>query len=223
MTIKWGRILQAGGYGVFTLLLLSVRSANFAEADPDVVAMQSSLVGDTKTYSNQQVEAGQNVLSNLVLTRATYLLERAQKEPKAIEWLEGHRGQILGALRAADTQRGGIWQGSAEDNAMADSVVESLAIELARTWLATKQATPLSNHSLNNYLASARMAGSNGRYDPATMELYLAALGVVGANVAPVQIAPEIAPDAPVEPELTDSPEAPIENPGLASEVSDDN
>jgi hypothetical protein len=213
-TIKWGRILQGTGYAAFGLVLLSVRAANFAEAEPDPVAMQASLVGNSETYSNQQVQAGQNVLSNLVLTRATYLLERAQQEPKAIEWLEGHRGVTLGALRAADTQKGGIWRGTAEDNAMASVVVESLAIELARTWLTTKRATPLANHSLNNYLASARMAGSNGRYDPATMELYLAALGLIGENVAPVQIAPEVVDEAPaevteLEPEVEPEPQEP--------------
>jgi hypothetical protein len=83
---------------------------------------------------------------------------------------------------------------------MADVVVESLAIELARTWLTTKQATPLANHTLANYLASAKMAGSNGRYDPATMELYLTALGVLGDNVAPIQVAPD-APEVDPEPE----------------------
>lgn len=193
--IKWGRIAQAGSYGLVGLVLLSIRGHNFAEVEPAPVAMQASLGGNTETYSNQQVKAGQNVLSNLVLTRATYLLERSQQEPKAVDWLNAHRGQVLGQLRAADNQRGGIWRGNAHDNAMADAVVESLAIELARTWLTTKQATPLSNHSLSNYLASAKMAGSNGRYDPATMELYLASLGVLGENVAPVQVAPEPPPE----------------------------
>jgi hypothetical protein len=190
--VKWGRIAQGGGYVLTGLLLLSVRSANFAQPDEVPVAMQAGLVGDTETYSNQQLEAGQNLLSNLVLARATYLLERSQQEPKAIDWIESHRGGVLGQLRVSDNQRGGIWRGTAEDNAMADVIVESLAIELARTWLVTKQATPLSNHTLANYLASARMAGSNGRYDPATMELYLTALGVLGENAAPVQIAPEV-------------------------------
>lgn len=213
-TIKWGRIAQGGGYALVGLVLLSIRAHNFAEAEPAPVAMQASLAGNTETYSNQQVEAGQNVLSNLVLTRATYLLERAQQEPKAIAWLEAHRGQVLGQLRAADNQRGGIWRGTAEDNAMADAMVESLAVELARTWLTTKQATPLSNHSLTNYLASAKMAGSNGRYDPATMELYLTALGVLGENVAPVQIAPEPPPEVVPEPaaviEETPAPEVEV-------------
>lgn len=191
MTIKWGRIAQIGGYSFAGLVLLSIRAANFAEPEATPVAMQAAMVGNAETYSNQQLKAGQNVLSNLVLTRATYLLERSQQEPRAIDWLNEHRGQVLGQLRNADNQRGGIWRGTAEDNAMADVMVESLAVELARTWLTTKQATPLANHTLANYLASARMAGSNGRYDPATMELYLAALGVLGDNVAPVQIAPE--------------------------------
>jgi len=191
MTIKWGRIAQIGGYSFAGLVLLSIRAANFAEPEATPVAMQAAMVGNAETYSNQQLRAGQNVLSNLVLTRATYLLERSQQEPRAIDWLNEHRGQVLGQLRNADNQRGGIWRGTAEDNAMADVMVESLAVELARTWLTTKQATPLANHTLANYLASARMAGSNGRYDPATMELYLAALGVLGDNVAPVQIAPE--------------------------------
>jgi len=191
MTIKWGRIAQIGGYSLAGLVLLSIRAANFAEPEATPVAMQAALIGNAETYSNQQLKAGQNVLSNLVLTRATYLLERSQQEPRAIDWLNEHRGQVLGQLRNADNQRGGIWRGTAEDNAMADVMVESLAVELARTWLTTKQATPLANHTLANYLASARMAGSNGRYDPATMELYLAALGVLGDNVAPVQIAPE--------------------------------
>jgi hypothetical protein len=197
MTIKWGRIIQIGSYSLLGLLLFAARSANFAESDETApVPMVASLAGDTETYSTQQLEAGQNLLSNLVLTRATHLLERAQKEPNAVEWLDGHRGRTLGQLRAEDTQRGGIWRGTAEDNAMADVVVESLAIELARTWLSTKQATPLSNHTLANYLASAKMAGSNNRYDPATMELYLTALGVLGDNVAPIQVAPS----PPVEP-----------------------
>lgn len=202
MVIKWGIVIQGLGYTTVGLLLLSVRAQRFAPTEEVPVAMQAALVGNSETYSNQQLKAGQNLLSNLVLTRATYLLEVAQRQPNATQWLEQHRGATLGSLRAADTQRGGIWRGTAEDNAMAPVVVESLAIELARTWISTKRATPMANHSFANYLASARMAGSNGRYDPATMELYLAALGLVGEGVAPlglVEDAPQLQPEAAVE------------------------
>lgn len=183
--IKWGHIAQGGSYALVALLLLSVRAANFAPEEEEAVAMQASLTNNTQTYSQQQLKAGQNVLSNLVLTRATYLLKRAQQEPNAVEWLDNHRGQTLGRVRAEDDKRGGIWQGTAEDNAQAPLMIESLAIELAKTWLETKEATPLANHTMANYLASARMAGSNSRYDPATMELYLNAIGVLGEVKGP--------------------------------------
>ena len=105
---------------------------------------------------------------------------------------------MLFRSRAADNKRGGIWKGEAEDNALAPLVVESLAIELTRTWIATRQATPVATHTMKNYLASARMAGSNGRYDPATMDFYLSALGVL-ENVTPV-VVPQ-APSPSLEPE----------------------
>lgn len=187
MKPKWGTIAQFGGYGFAALLLLSVRAANFAGPEPTPTAMTASLSGDTEPLSQQQLKAGQNLLSNLVLTRATYLLDRAQQEPDAVKWLEQHRGATLGKLRAADDQRGGIWKGRADDNAMAPVVVESLAIEVARRWIATREATPVATHTMSNYLASAKMAGSNGRYDPATMEFYLSALGVL-EDVTPVVV-----------------------------------
>jgi hypothetical protein len=197
MKTNWGKVAQFGGYALFGLVLLSVRAANFAGPEEAPAALTASLSGDTKPLSDQQLGAGQNLLSNLVLTRATYLLNRAQQEPNATAWLEQHRGSVLGKLRAADDQRGGLWKGEAEDNALAPVVVESLAIELARTWIATKHATPVATHTMKDYLASARMAGSNGRYDPATMDFYLSALGVLD-NVTPVVVAP---PSPPVEPE----------------------
>jgi hypothetical protein len=102
MSVKWGKIAQGGGYALAGLMLLSIRAHNFSEPESAPVALQAGLVGSSETYSNQQLEAGQTLLSNLVLTRATYLLERSQKEPNAIKWLDAHRGQVLGQLRAAD-------------------------------------------------------------------------------------------------------------------------
>jgi hypothetical protein len=197
MKTNWGKVAQFGGYALFGLVLLSVRAANFAGPEEAPTALAASLSGNTEPLSNKQLKDGQNLLSNQVLTRATYLLGRAQQEPDATAWLEQHRGSVLGQLRAADDQRGGIWKGEAADNAMAPVIVESLAIELARTWIANGSATPVATYTLGNYLASARMAGSNGNYDTATMELYLNALGVL-ENVTPVVVAP---PSPPVEPE----------------------
>ncbi len=197
MKPQWGKIAQFGTYALFGLTLLSVRATNFAGPEETPTALAASLSGDTKPLSDQQLKAGQNLLSNLVLARATYLLDRAQQEADATAWLEQHRGSVLGQLRAADDRRGGLWKGQAEDNAMAPVVVESLAIELARTWIATREATPVATHTMSDYLASARMAGSNGRYDPATMDFYLSALGVLD-NVTPVVVAP---PSPPLEPE----------------------
>jgi hypothetical protein len=186
MKPNWGRIAQIGGYGITLLMLLGVRNANLSPPDEAPIAMQASFANEAEraqTYSDQQLEAGQNLLSNLVLSRATYLWRKAKDEgDNAEKWLDEYRGQKLGELRAADDKRGGIWTGEAEDNAYAPVVVESLAIELAKTWIANQQATPLENHSFTEYLNTARLAGGIGGYDPFAMQLYLEAIGVLEAD-----------------------------------------
>jgi len=178
VSIKWGKVLQIAGYGSISLVLLGVRHANLSLEEPTPVAMQASLVAQ-ETQSDQQLEVGRNLLSDLVLVRANYLIEAAKQQPDPTVWIDEHRGRTLGTLRAADDQRLGLWKGTAEDNALASTIVESLAIEVAKTAIAEGTANLPATHGLGEYLANARLAGAGGFYDPAIMQIFLAASGLV--------------------------------------------
>jgi hypothetical protein len=174
------QLLSIAFYGGLVLIGLSVRHRHFYTAEVFKEPAQASL--GVETTENQQLESGKNKLNAMVVTRATYLLTQAQSTDNARAYLDTLRGKILGRLSAENSQRGGIWSGKAEDNSQAPLIVDSLAIELAMTWLETNQPNPQETYAMKDYLAAARAAGSTTGYDSAAIVPYLASLG---AHIAP--------------------------------------
>lgn len=149
------------------------------QADETATPVQAS-IGGVSSDGNPQLEQGKNLLSRQIQARATYLVGVAREQDDARQWLDEHRGNVLGQLSTADQQRGGIWTGEATDNATADLIYETLAVELAMTWLTVGDYAPVESYGLSDYLMAARLAGEIDDYDSPQTILYLRALSLEG-------------------------------------------